>query len=55
MKYENNEYRKCFAKIAKDNTECVTDLDLQSEMLIFKSILTTFKFSIIFEADGAVV
>ncbi len=30
------------------STECVTDLDLQSEMITFGSILTTFEFSIIF-------
>ncbi len=29
-------------------TECVTDLDEQSELLIFKSILTSFKLSIVF-------
>ena len=31
-------------------TECVTDLDLQSKMIIFESILTTFESSVIFEA-----
>ena len=32
----------------QDGTECVTDLiDKQSELLIFESILTTFKLSII--------
>ena len=35
--------------------ECVTDLDTQSEMIIFESILTTVEESIIFEAAGAVV
>ena len=30
------------------HAECVTDLDQQSEMIIFESILTTFKVSIIF-------
>ncbi len=30
------------------STECVTDLDLQSEMIIFGSILTTFESSRIF-------
>jgi len=29
-------------------TECVTDLDKQSELVIFESILTTFKLSIIY-------
>ena len=37
------------------STECVMDLDQQSEMIIFKSILTTFEESVIFEAAGAVV
>jgi len=30
------------------STECVTDLDYQSELLIFESILTPFKLSIVF-------
>jgi len=30
------------------HTECVTELDLQSEMIIFESILTTFEMSNIF-------
>ena len=29
-------------------TECVTDLDLQRDMIIFESILTTFETSIVF-------
>ncbi len=33
----------------------VTDLDLQSEIIIFESFLTTFELSVIFEAAGAVV
>ncbi len=37
------------------STECVIDLDKQSELLIFKSILTTFKQSIVLEAAYAVV
>ena len=32
-------------------TECVTDLDLQREMIIFKSILTTFEASVIFRGS----
>jgi hypothetical protein len=34
--------------------KCITDLDLKSEIIIFKSFLTTFGVSIIFEATGAV-
>ena len=29
-------------------TECVTDLDQQSELIIFESLLTTFEASVIF-------
>jgi len=36
-------------------TECVTDLDKQSKLRIFESILTTFKLSIVLEAAGAEV
>ncbi len=57
MRYENNfkDYRKCFAKILRVNTECVADLDKQWEMIIFKSILTTHKLIIDFESAGAVL
>ena len=34
--------------------ECVTDLELQTEIIIFESLLTTFKASSIFETDGTV-
>jgi len=37
------------------HTECVTDLDYWSKIIIFESIMTTFKFRIVFEAAGAVV
>ncbi len=37
------------------STECVTDLDERIEMIIFGSILTTFKLSIFLEAAGAVL
>ena len=38
----------CISKYAtKVHAECVTDLDKQSEMIIFESILTTFESSII--------
>ena len=38
------------------NTECVTDLDSQCEMIIFESILTPFEASSFFKAAaGAVV
>ena len=33
------------------DTECVTDLDLQREMIIFVSILTTFEASTIFSGS----
>ncbi len=36
----------CFCKTF--DTECVMDLDYQNELLIFESILTSFKLSIIF-------
>ena len=36
-------------------TECVIDLDEESETIIFKSFLTPFEVSIIFKATGAVV
>jgi len=36
-------------------TECVTDLDKRSELLIFELILTTFKLSIVLKAAGAEV
>jgi hypothetical protein len=36
-------------------TECVTDFDLQSEMIIFKSIFIILISSIVVEAAGAVV
>jgi len=36
-------------------TECVTDLDLQSRIIIFDYLLITLKESIIFEAAGAVL
>ena len=32
------------------DTECVTDIDEQSQIIIFKSLLTTFEASVIFEA-----
>ena len=41
--------------VANIHTKRVRDLDWQSEMIIFKSILTTFEASIIFKAAGAVV
>jgi len=31
-----------------NNTECDTNLDLQSDMIIFESILTTFELGIIY-------
>ena len=34
--------------ICLTSTECVTDLDLQLEMIIFESILTAFEVSVIF-------
>ena len=37
-----------------NSTECVTDLDEQSKMIIFESILTTLKLAPFFEAAGAV-
>jgi len=33
------------------DTECVTDLDYQSKLLIFELILTTFKPSIVFRGS----
>jgi len=33
------------------HTECITDLDLGSEMIIFESILTTFKASVVFRGS----
>jgi len=43
-----------FALPVSSSTECVTDLDLQSEMIMVQSLLTTFEVSIIFEAAGAI-
>jgi len=37
------------------NRECVTDLDLRSEMIIFESLLTIFEGIDFFEAAGAVL
>ena len=37
--------------LASLTTECVTDLDSQSEFLIFESILTTFKLIIIYRGS----
>jgi len=34
-------------------TECVTDLDLQSEMITLGSLLTTFESSVIFKVAGS--
>jgi len=46
MKFSKSWYDKqCFHG---HNTECVTDLDYQSEIIIFGSILTTFELSSIF-------
>jgi len=39
---------------SKFETECVKDLDLWSEMIIFDSILTTSSLALILEASGAV-
>ena len=38
----------------KTTTECATDLDKQSKMIIFESTLTTFEASVSFEAVRAV-
>jgi len=37
--------------IANNTTECVIDLDQQSEMIIFGTILTTLKSSIVFRGS----
>jgi len=44
------EFERFFQSSA--HIECVTVSDEQSEMIIFESILTTFKLSFIFEAAG---
>jgi hypothetical protein len=38
----------CHALFEWSHTECVTDLDYQSKMIIFKLILTTFELSSFF-------
>ena len=37
-----------YGQVKKLDTQCVTDLDQQSGMIIFESLLTTFELCIIF-------
>jgi len=47
-----NKANMFFGALVKNaTTECVTDLDSWSEMIIFESILTTFKLSIVFRGS----
>ncbi len=52
-------YNKASAQLKKiikhGTTECVMDLDLESEMIIVKSNMTTLNWASIFKAAGAVV
>ena len=46
-----NLYIKWILRWLMSHTECVTDFDLQSKMIIFGSILTTFELSIIYGSN----
>ena len=52
MQFKNltTECSICFPWENDDATDCVKDLEYRSEMIIFESLLTTFKASFIFEA-----
>ena len=43
--------QQCISFRNKIITECVTDLDKRSEMIIFESILTTFEASFVFSGS----
>ena len=42
---------KYFCNVTTSNTECVNNLDKRSKMIIFMSILTTFKASFVFSGS----
>ena len=54
LKIVHNDHPSDSNKVAVEDTECVSDLDKQSEMIIFESFLTTLKQKLFFEADGTV-
>ena len=44
-------FNYAFGFLKRDPTECVIDLDPQSKMIIFESLLTTFELSISFRGS----
>jgi len=52
---DSTKYLNFFRNSFKSLLSFVMDLDWGSEMIIFESILTTFRSSVVLEASGAIV